>query len=183
MDNHFTKCIIVDDEPPAIKVLESYIESVPKLKIVRTCNNAFEAINTLNSERIDLIFLDIHMPKLIGTDLIKTLHYSTKVIFTTAHKDYAIEAFELDAVDYLLKPFSFERFIRAVNKYWKTYTLESEVRKLDNGFLYFRADRKMVKVFLDNILYIESLRDYIVIHRHNDEDLKIKLPFLKGRKT
>ena len=176
MDNKVTKCIIVDDEPPAIKVLENYIECVPQLKIASTCKNAFEAINVLNSERIDLMFLDIHMPKLIGTDLVKTLHSPPKVIFTTAHKDFAIEAFDLDAIDYLLKPFSFERFLKAVNKYCQTHTFETIFKDLDHGFLYFRADRKMVKVFVDNILYIESFKDYIIIHRENDIDLKIKLP-------
>lgn len=97
-------CIIVDDEPPAIKILETYIGSLPQLNIVKTCYNAFEALNVLNKERIDLIFLDINMPKLIGTDMIKTLQYPPKVIFTSAHKDFAMEAFELDAIVAFCRP-------------------------------------------------------------------------------
>ncbi len=170
------KCIIVDDELPAIKVLETYIESVPKLKIFSSCKNAFEAINVLNKEKIDLMFLDIHMPKLIGTEFLKTLRNPPKVIFTTAHKDFAFEAFELDAVDYLLKPISFDRFLKAVNKYSHTNLFETAYKSQERGFLYFRTDKNMVKVFLDTILYIESLEDYFVIHRQNDIDLIIKLP-------
>ncbi len=168
------KCIIVDDEPPAIKVLESFIESVPQLKIVKTCKNAFEAIDVLNTEKIDIMFLDIHMPKLIGTDLIKTLQSPPKVIFTTAHQDFAIEAFELDAIDYLLKPISFQRFLKAINKYCQTTSLEVQLKEQDQGFVYFRSDRKMIKVYLEDILYIESLKDYIIIHREHNAELRVK---------
>jgi DNA-binding LytR/AlgR family response regulator len=168
------KCIVVDDEPPAIKVLENYINAVSQLEIVKTCKNAFEALEVLNNQRIDLMFLDIHMPKLIGTELVRTLRYQPKAIFTTAHKDFAIEAFELDAIDYLLKPFSFERFLKAVNKF--SHITNSEISPEDptSGFLYFRSDRKMVKVFLDDIQYIESFKDYVVIHRDNEPALRIK---------
>jgi len=167
-------CIIVDDEPHAIKILESHIRSLNQWKIVGTCNNAFEAINVMATEKVDLIFLDINMPKLLGTQLLKTLQHPPKVIFTTAHKDYAIEAFELDAIDYLLKPISFERFLKAVNKF--SHTNIVEVNPVDHGpgFLYFRADRKMVKVFLEDILYIESYKDYITIHEGTNE-IKVKL--------
>ena len=110
------KCIIVDDEPPAIGVLKKYIEATPLLLLSGTCRNAFEALELLSKERIGLIFLDIHMPKLIGTEMLRSLSHPPRVIFTTAHKDFAIEAFELDAADYLLKPISFERFLKAVNK-------------------------------------------------------------------
>lgn len=168
------KCIIVDDEPPAIKVLETYIKSLPQLEIVGVCKNAFEAINLLNKEKIDLMFLDIQMPKLMGTQLIKTLQYPPKVIFTTAYKDFAIEAFELDAIDYLLKPISFERFLKAVNKFCNIPLAELDTMVQNPGFVYFRADRKMVKVFLDDVLYIESFKDYVVIHRFNENQLRIK---------
>lgn len=167
-------CIIVDDEPHAIKILESYIRSLDQLNIVGTCINGFRAINILNNEKVDLIFLDINMPKLLGTQLLKTLQYPPKVIFTTAHKDYAIEAFELDAIDYLLKPISFERFLKAVNKFCHTTTVDVATTDHVSGFLYFRADRKMVKVFLEDILYIESYKDYIVIHKRTDV-VKVKL--------
>ncbi|RIA09527.1 LytTR family two component transcriptional regulator [Flavobacteriaceae bacterium MAR_2010_72] len=168
------KCIIVDDEPPAIHVLETYIESLPQLEIVGVCKNAFEAINLMNTEKVDLMFLDINMPKLMGTQLMKTLQHPPKVIFTTAHKDYAIEAFDLDAIDYLLKPISFERFLKAVNKFCNIPQAELESVAQNPGFVYFRADRKMVKVFLDDVLYIESFKDYVVIHRSNESPLRIK---------
>lgn len=167
-------CIIVDDEPPAIKILKKYVESVSQLEVVGTCNNAFQAIEILNSKKIDLMFLDINMPKLMGTELIKTLKYPPKVIFTTAHKDYAIEAFDLDAIDYLLKPVSFERFLKAVNKYCHFNNVETDLSDKNSGFLYFRSDRKMIKVFLDDILYIESLKDYIIIHRQDNPSVRVK---------
>jgi len=169
------KCIIVDDEPPAIKILENYIETLENLEITGTCNNAFQAMDILTKEKIDLMFLDINMPKLLGTQLLKTIQHPPKVIFTTAHKDYAVEAFELDAIDYLLKPVSFERFIKAVNKFSQINHVESEdINAHAPAFLYFRSDRKMIKVFLDDITYIESYKDYIVIHRQNEADLKVK---------
>lgn len=169
------KCIIVDDEPPAIKILKNYIETLEHLEIVGTCNNAFQATDMLTKEKIDLMFLDINMPKLMGTQLLKTLQHPPKVICTTAHKDYAVEAFELDAVDYLLKPVSFERFLKAVNKFSQFSNSEAvEVNISGPAFLYFRSDRKMVKVFLDDINYIESYKDYVIIHRQNDEALKVK---------
>jgi DNA-binding LytR/AlgR family response regulator len=169
------KCIIVDDEPPAIKILTSYIKALEYLEIVGICDNAFQAVEIMNTHKVDLMFLDINMPKLLGTQLMKTIQYPPKVIFTTAHKDYAIEAFELDAIDYLLKPVSFERFLKAVNKFCQFSCVDTVLINDNNpGFLYFRADRKMVKVFLDDITYIESRKDYIVIHRQNDADLKVK---------
>jgi DNA-binding LytR/AlgR family response regulator len=169
------KCIIVDDEPPAIKILTSYIKALEYLEIVGICNNAFQAVEIMNAHKVDLMFLDINMPKLLGTQLIKTIQHPPKVIFTTAHRDYAIEAFDLDAVDYLLKPVSFERFLKAVNKFCHFSCTDPVAANGHNsGFLYFRADRKMVKVFLDDITYIESKKDYIVIHRQNDTELKVK---------
>ena len=168
-------CIIVDDEPPAINILKNYIETLEILEIIGTCNNAFQAMDILTKEKIDLMFLDMNMPKLLGTQLLKTIQHPPKVIFTTAHKDYAIEAFELDAIDYLLKPVSFERFIKAVNKFSQISNVKFEETNANSpAFLYFRSDRKMIKVFLDDITYIESYKDYIVIHRQNDADLKVK---------
>ncbi|HET6557516.1 MAG TPA: response regulator transcription factor [Prolixibacteraceae bacterium] len=168
------KCLIVDDEPLAIKILKGYVEALEYLEIIGTCNNAFQVIDMLNKKKVDLIFLDINMPKLLGTQLLKTITHPPKVIFTTAHKDYAIEAFELDAIDYLLKPVSFERFLKAVNKFCQINNVEALQYGNTPGFLYFRADRKMVKVYLKDITYIESFKDYIVIHRQNNVDLKLK---------
>ena len=168
------KCIIVDDEPPAIKVIEKYIDSVSQLELIGTCNNAFQTMELLSNEKVDLVFLDIHMPKLMGTEMLRTLQHPPKVIFTTAHKDFAIEAFELDAIDYLLKPISFERFLKAVNKFCHVANVENAITQNNSGFLYFRSDRKMVKVLLDEITFIESFKDYIIIHRLNNEDIKVK---------
>lgn len=169
------KCVIVDDEPPAIRVLKKYIQTIPQLELSASCRNAFEALNHLSQEKVDLIFLDIHMPKLFGTDFLKSLSYPPKIIFTTAHKDFAVEAFELDAVDYLLKPISFERFLKAVNKVLQINYPLPETPASAISFVYFRADRKMVKVFLNEILYIESYRDYVTIHMENSRELRVKL--------
>jgi DNA-binding LytR/AlgR family response regulator len=169
------KCLIVDDEPPAVKIIKSYVELVADLSIVGSCSNVLQAIEILKKEKVDLIFLDIQMPKLTGIAFLKTLSHPPKVIFTTAYKEYALDAFDLDAVDYLLKPVSLERFLKAVNKVTNTHPEEGkEQAPLRQGFLYFRADRKMVKVFLEDILFIESLKDYIKIHRTNNKPLTIK---------
>ena len=168
------KCLIVDDEPPALKVLERYTGALEYLEIIGTLNNACQVIDMLHSQKVDLMFLDINMPKLLGTQLLKTIKDPPKVIFTTAHKDYAVDAFELDAIDYLLKPVSFERFLKAVNKFCQINPVDEDPPDNTPGFLYFRADRKMVKVFLDDITFIESFKDYIVIHRQNEADLKVK---------
>ena len=169
------KCIIIDDEPLAVKVLKKHIEHIPKLEIIGSCTSAFEALNLLSKQRADLIFLDIHMPDLIGTQFLRTLTLPPKVIFTTAHKDFAIEAFELNAVDYLLKPIYFERFLKAVNKALLTYDSLPQPSNTKEQFVYFRADRKMIKVLLNEILYIESNRDYGIIHMENARKLKVKL--------
>ena len=120
------KCLIVDDEPPALKVLKRYTEALEYLEIIGTLNNACQVIDMLHSQKVDLMFLDINMPKLLGTQLLKTIKDPPKVIFTTAHKDYAVDAFELDAIDYLLKPVSFERFLKAVNKFCQINPVEAD---------------------------------------------------------
>ncbi len=164
-------CLIVDDEPPALNVIEKYIASVHNLELAGTCVDAVEALNFLRQQAIDLLFLDIQMPNLLGTDLIRTLKNPPKVIFTTAYRKFAVEGFELDAVDYLLKPISFERFLKAINKVMQT-SLKAEENNdsyfdhkkgLQNAFINLRADRKNIKVLLDDILYIESLKDYIKV--------------------
>ncbi|MBS1660991.1 MAG: response regulator transcription factor [Bacteroidetes bacterium] len=175
------KCLIVDDEPPAIRILKSYVGNMDQLELVGSCFNALEAMQVLKQHPVDLIFLDIKMPRLLGTEFIRTLRNPPKVIFTTAYKDYALEGFELDAVDYLLKPFSFERFIRAVNKVGNEETAAPEttppipeINSAASAFLYFRVDRKMVRVELDEIVYIESLKDYSRIIRAAQKPLVMK---------
>src|SRR5215813_5271596 len=169
--DHKTRCLIIDDEPLAREILRQHISGVEALHLAGSCSNAVEAVSFLKEHPVDLLFLDIQMPQLLGTDLIRTLKNPPKVIFTTAYRKYALEGFELDAVDYLLKPISFERFLKAINKILQinfasdqTFSLPQENRKEPaNSFLYFRADRKMVKVFFNDILFVEALKDYIKI--------------------
>lgn len=168
--NHKICCLIIDDEPLAREILRQHIEGVEALELVGSCNNAVEAISFLQQHTVDLLFLDIQMPQLLGTNFIRTLKNPPKVIFTTAYRKYAVEGFELDAVDYILKPISFQRFLKAVNKVLqKNVAPEPVVSAKENHpessslFLYFRADRKMVKIFFHEILFIESLKDYIKI--------------------
>lgn len=172
------KCLIVDDEPLAVKVLETHIENIPSLTVAGSCNNAFEAIEWLKKESVDLILLDVHMPKLMGHEFLRTLRNPPKVIFTTAYKEYAVDAFELEAVDYLLKPVTLERLMKAVNKLAPVQNMiepKPENNIVENeGFVYFRADRKMVKVGYSDIVYIESMKDYIKIVRQNDKQLLVK---------
>ena len=164
------KCLIVDDEPMARDILRRYIEKVPILQLAGECGNAIDAMVFLHNSPVDLIFLDIKMPHLSGTEFVKSLRNIPKVIFTTAYKEYALEGFELDIVDYLLKPIRFDRFLRALSKAFPQKKEEltgslSPVQvpegKNNSGFIYVKADRKMIKVLLDDILYIESARDYL----------------------
>ncbi len=164
------RCLAVDDEPPALDVLTKYISSVQSLELVRTCSDAVEALNFIQQNPVDLIFLDIQMPQILGTDFLRTLKKPPKVIFTTAFRKFAIEGFELDAVDYLLKPISFERFLKAVNKVMDaslnaTLSIETDPqnRLAGDDHIYLRSDRKMIKVALLDIMYIESIRDYIKV--------------------
>jgi DNA-binding LytR/AlgR family response regulator len=164
------KCLIVDDEPPAREVLKRYIHEMPTLELAGECANALQAIALLQQQAVDLIFLDIRMPQLNGTDFLKTLKAPPKIIFTTAYSEYALEGYELDIVDYLMKPIRFDRFLKAVNKAFpvliKKHAVEEAVpndEKKNESFVYFRADRKMVKVLLSDILYVESMKDYVKI--------------------
>src|SRR5688572_3299049 len=169
------RCLVVDDEPPAREILKQHIAGVDALELAGTCANAVEAISFLKDHPVDLIFLDIQMPQLLGTNFMRTLKSPPKVIFTTAFRKYALEGFELDAVDYLLKPISFERFLKGINKVMQinfpvdhsSSPNKENHKELANSFLYFRADRKMVKVFFNDILFIEALKDYIKIVTQN----------------
>ena len=163
-----TRCLVVDDEPMARDVLRRYIEKVPTLQLAGECSNAIDALVFLQKNGIDLIFLDIRMPELLGTEFVQSLQSPPKIIFTTAFKEYALDGFELDAVDYLLKPVRFERFLRAVNKAFPKKVADqadnnSELRKTGSDFIYLRVDRKLVKILLTDLLYIESARDYVKV--------------------
>jgi DNA-binding LytR/AlgR family response regulator len=164
-------CLIIDDEPPARDVMKKHIAGVELLQLAGECSNAVEALSFLQNNSVELLFLDINMPHILGTSFIRTLKNPPKVIFTTAFRKYAMEGFDLNAVDFLLKPISFERFLQAVNKVMQVdlHVEETAISANDvipdqsNPFLYFRSDRKMMKVFLDDILFIESLKDYIKV--------------------
>ena len=156
-------CLIIEDEPIAAKIVQSYIEQVGFLTLDSICTNAISAIETLNIKKIDLIFLDIHLPKLKGIDFLKSLSKSPRVIITSAYDQYAIEGFELEIVDYLLKPFSFPRFLKAVNKL-KNNEPESLLNIPLREFRFFNVNKKMVKIYLDEILYIESLKEYVKVY-------------------
>lgn len=159
------KCIIVDDEPPATRILKNYVEKVSFLEETGIFNDSLKALEFLNSNKVDVIFLDIQMPQLTGLQLSKIISRDVKVIFTTAYPDFALEGFELNAVDYLLKPIAFERFYQAVSK------LNSEVKTEvvtanPTEFIFVKTDgkNKFQKVILNDILYVESLQNYVCVH-------------------
>lgn len=162
-----TRCIIIDDEPLAIEVIESYLTKMSDMEIVAKCESAVEALAVLRKKQIDLMFLDIQMPELTGLDFLKSLSHPPKAILTTAHRKYALEGYELDVIDYLLKPISFERFLKAVNKYFKSADSDNKVIHEDTNeddFIYVKENKKAVKISLDEILYIESMKDYVTFH-------------------
>jgi len=166
--NMSISCIIVDDEPLAIEIVESYLEKIEQIKLMGTFRNAVDAFAFLQEHPVDLIFLDIQMPKLSGLDFIRTLKNPPKVIFTTAFRDYAIEGFELEVVDYLLKPIPFDRFLKAVAKVLHqppTATLPAALKTdaLSDDYVYFKVDKKMVKTRMNEVLYIESIKDYVKV--------------------
>lgn len=165
------RCLVVDDEPPARAVLTGYISDLPMLELVAECGNAIEAMSFLQQQTVDLVFLDIRMPQLNGNDLLKIIKNPPKVIFTTAYVEYALEGYDLDVADYLLKPVQFDRFLKAVHKALPAGSLlpvetilPPAAEAKAEPFVYFRADRKMMKVLLRNILYIESMKDYIKVY-------------------
>ncbi|HET6995991.1 MAG TPA: response regulator transcription factor [Chitinophagaceae bacterium] len=164
------RCLIIDDEPPAREIIRRYLEQVPSLQLAGECANAMQAFAVLREQQVDLMFLDIRMPQLNGNEFLKTLKNPPKVIFTTAYPEYALEGYELDVLDYLVKPIQFERFLRAVNKVYQQTPSRQEPpveEKKTESFVYFRADRKMIKVMLQDIFYIESMKDYVKIFTAN----------------
>jgi DNA-binding LytR/AlgR family response regulator len=163
------KCIIVDDEPIAVRVIEKHLSAFTGFEVVATCTNALEAIPVLCEKEVDLLFCDIQMPQITGVDFVRSLRYPPKVIFTTAFRDYAIEAFELNVVDYLLKPISFERFAKAIHHFLELDALKKneEAASENNGniqrdYIFLKADKKHYKVNLAEIFYFESMGDYVI---------------------
>ena len=172
-------CIIVDDEPLAQQVIEEYVKTIPFLTLTGKCSSAFEAFDYLRMHKIDLIFLDIHMPNVSGIDFINALDNKPYFIFTTAYSEHALEGFNLNAVDYLLKPIPFERFLKAVNKVYELYTLRagkpehklepvSEVKRTDD-FIMVKSDYQSLRINLNDVIYIEGLKDYVKIHLVSDK--------------
>ena len=161
------KCLIIDDEPLAINVIKNHLKQLNDFEIVNTFTNAIEALNFLKNNSVDLIFLDINMPLLDGLNFIRNLEEKPLTVITTAHTEFAVEAYELDLLDYLVKPISFPRFLKTVNKIQKINSLQNSPRQrtvTDKPFIFIKIDKKkMKKVFLDDILVIESLKDYLKI--------------------
>jgi DNA-binding LytR/AlgR family response regulator len=168
------KCVIADDEPLSREVLESYVSQLDKLQLITQCKNGLEVFNILKQHQVDLLFLDVQMPQLTGIELLRSLQHPPKVVLTTAFRDFAMEGFELNVLDYLLKPISFDRFLKAIDKYESKGVPATPQAHAISGhgdaFIYVKADKKMVKVFLKNILFIESKKDYVRI-KTTDKDI------------
>ncbi|MFP4024400.1 MAG: LytR/AlgR family response regulator transcription factor [Thiohalospira sp.] len=156
------KCIIVDDEPLAIAVIEGYLKKIPYIEIVGKFDNALPVFEFLKENEVDIILLDIEMPGLTGIDFVRSIYNPPSIIFITANKNYAIEGFDLNVDDFLLKPISFERLLKAVNRVIEKKSVEKEDFS-ENDFLYLKENKKMVKVYLKNILYLESIKDYVKV--------------------
>ncbi len=165
------RCIIADDEPLAREIISKYITHIPSLQLVGECGNAVQVVEMLQQHEVDLVFLDIQMPEISGIDLVKMLKNPPYIIITTAFQEYSLEGYELDVVDYLLKPIKFERFLKAVTKVFRlggdsalsAVTSNEKTEPQEEAYLYFRTERKTVKVMLNDILYVEGMGNYVKI--------------------
>lgn len=179
------RCVIIDDEPLAVDVIESYINQIGGMEIVAKCNNPLDAITILNKHQVDLIFLDIEMPNLTGLDLVRTVENITQFIFTTAYPQHALDGFELNATDYLVKPIPFQRFLKAVSRAKEKYELEHSIAAQSNtssennknDFIFVKSEYENIKVNIQDIKYIEGLKDYIRIHLKSEKTLLILSSF------
>ena len=193
-------CIVIDDEPLAVDIITTYLEKIPDIEVVAQCTNPMDAIRILSKEHIDLIFLDIEMPHLNGMELIKSLNRLPQFIFTTAYPQYALEGFDLNATDYLVKPIPFSRFLKAIDKAKEKYQMNankvlrapantvSEIREQFN-FIFVKSEYENIKINTDDILYLQGLKDYIKIYTTTSQrailtlssfkDIKDRLPALK----
>ena len=166
-----TKCLIIDDEPLARDLIRNHIEKLENFEIVAECGDAMKALQELRDHKIDLMFMDIQMPQITGIEFLKILKNPPKVIITTAYREYALEGFELDVVDYLLKPITFERFLKSVNKYYQVIQEDvqnsapvTEIVSSEEAFIYVKENKRVIKVYLHDILYIEGLSEYVQIY-------------------
>ncbi len=171
MRDNVLNCIAIDDEPSSLKIIREYCSRIQSVNLIGTFINPYEAISTLNNNQVDLIFLDIVMPQISGQEFLKTLYNPPMVVFATAYKEYAVEGFENDAVDYLVKPFAFDRFLKAVNKAFQLLRFKNPVAPsneespaVSHGFLMVKVEYTTIRVNLNDILYIEGLKDYVKIH-------------------
>lgn len=158
------RCLIVDDEPMARKGLQEHLEAVEFLELAGVCENAIKAAGHLESGSIDLMFLDIHMPKLSGIDFLKTMKHTPMVIFTTAYSEYALEGYALDVIDYLMKPISFDRFLKAVVKARDFHLLRQRTDTQDKDFFFIKSDSKFEKIHYHDVQYVEAMQNYVVLH-------------------
>ncbi len=167
MNPNYISCIIVEDEPPAIKVLKKYTEKIPELDVVGIFQNPLEVLQELRQTEVDLLFLDINLPDLSGIELLKSLKNPPKVIFTTAYSEFALEGFELQVTDFLLKPYSFDRFVKAVNKVLQEIETEKKLQEWsaskEGGVLVIKADRKIYRLSFEDILVLQAYGDYVKI--------------------
>ncbi len=162
-------CLIIDDEPLAVEVIKNHVKKLESINIIATYHRAAEAFDILRAKKIDLLFLDIQMPGLNGLEFLRSLRHPPRVILTTAFKEYALEGYDLDIVDYLMKPVSFERFVRAVNKFFEQQIRDIEIHQVTpgletNDFMYIRTGKMVHKVLIKDIVYVESLKDYVNVH-------------------
>lgn len=165
-------CIIVDDEPIARDILKGHLDKIDRINVVASCKNALEAFRAINDHPVDLVFLDINMPEIDGLAFARSMTRQIKVIFTTAYREYAVDGFDLRAVDYLLKPISFERLLQSINKYLDesqpaAHIVRQELIPEEDDSIYVRSDRKMIRIRFPEIRYLESIGDYIKIHLHD----------------
>ena len=161
------KCIIIDDEPLAISVIKNHLSEFQNIELIATFNTAIAALQTIEENEIDVVFLDINMPKMSGLEFLRTLSVKPHIIITTAYREFAVESFDLDVLDYLVKPIPFGRFFKSINKIQNRINLENEKHNdtviKEEPFIFLKVDKKMMKIKLNDILYIESLKDYIKV--------------------
>jgi len=170
MKKHLT-CIIVDDEPPAIRLLEKYVDKIPSLELVKTFTKPLEVLHFLERNLVDIIFLDIQMPDITGIQLSKIVNKSTHIIFTTAYPEFALESYDVAAMDYLLKPIEFERFYKAVQKIQPKKTSSQSNSSLKNKYIFFKTDgkNKFKKVFLTDVLFFQGLKNYVAVQLEDEQ--------------
>lgn len=164
------QCIIIEDEPLALERIQIYVQKIPFLNLAATFDNAIEGMSYLNSKEVDILFLDINMDELSGVELLESISINSQVIITTAYQEYALKGYELNVTDYLLKPFTFQRFLQAVNKAQENLTAITTV----SDFIFIKTENRLEKIMLDHILYIEGMRDYRRIHTSNKKIMTLQ---------